>query len=70
MNSSIAKDLKSENLNIIAYIFSPPRSLSVACMRMMEAYGFTVFHEPLLPSHDGEQFPEWFRLMYSKHIQQ
>ncbi len=38
--------IHSMETNKIAYIFSPPRSISTACMRMMEAYGFTVFLEP------------------------
>ncbi len=59
INPSMAIDSQKKP-HKIAYLFSPPRSLSVTFMRMMEAYGFTVFQEPSLATHDAEQFPEWF----------
>jgi hypothetical protein len=40
-------------INKIVYLISPPRSLSVAFMRMMQARGdFAVFHEPSQKSYD------------------
>lgn len=48
----------------IVYLFSPPRSLSVAFMRMMEARGdFTVFQEPSLKAYEKKYYPQhlaWF----------
>jgi hypothetical protein len=50
----------------IVYFISPPRSMSVAFTRMMEARGdFTIFHEPSQYAYDKIYYPEltaaWFR---------
>jgi len=50
----------------IIYMFSPPRSLSVAFLRMMEARGdFGIFNEPAQYAYDKIYYPEltkeWFR---------
>jgi hypothetical protein len=50
----------------IIYLISPPRSLSVAFTRMMQARGdFEIFHEPSQRAYDLIYYPEltksWFR---------
>lgn len=50
----------------IVYLISPPRSMSVAFTRMMEARGdFAIFHEPSQYAYDKIYYPEltatWFR---------
>ncbi|MBS0648939.1 MAG: hypothetical protein JSS10_06935 [Verrucomicrobia bacterium] len=50
----------------IVYMISPPRSLSVAFTRMIQARGdFTIFHEPSQYAYDLINYPEltasWFK---------
>ena len=53
--------------NKIVYLISPPRSLSVAFLRMMQARGdFSIMHEPsqsvlFARTHPAEVFQDWFR---------
>lgn len=43
----------------IIYLISPPRSMSVAFLRMMDARGdFTVLHEPTVRPYDNIHYPE------------
>ena len=49
----------------IVYLISPPRSLSVAFLRVAQGLGFTIFHEPLQSAyvniHSYELAHAWFR---------
>lgn len=49
----------------IVYLISPPRSMSVAFLRMMEArQDFAILHEPSQYAYDLEYYPEvtsWFK---------
>ena len=56
---------KTYKKNKIVYLISPPRSLSVALLRMMHARGdFEVFQEPSMRAYDLIHYPEltkeWF----------
>jgi len=65
INYAYGNGIDSENKKIV-YLISPPRSLSVAFLRMMEARGdFYIMHEPSQQAYDLIYYPEltknWFK---------
>src|SRR5437868_4849815 len=53
-------------LNKIVYLVAPPRSLSTAFVRMMQARGdFSVFNEPSIYAYTSLYYAEYFKDCYT-----